>query len=62
MNTPNPHRVDAAAWWLSQLSDQLYRFVTTPSQAQLDALTNLCNQYRSAVEFKQVEPPRIFPK
>ena len=59
MNTLN--RPDAAAWWLSQLSDQLYRFVTTPEQAKLDALVNLCTQYRNAVASKQVATPRIFP-
>jgi hypothetical protein len=52
-------RPDAAAWWLSNASHFLHRYIAAPEPARLEALMGFLKQYREAVEAKQVEAPRF---
>lgn len=49
-------------WWMAQLTYQLDNFMASPLGSAKDGLIALMEQYRDAVKFNQIEPPRICRK
>ena len=53
-------RRETIDWWLLQFNLQIENFMSSPLGSAKDGMIDLMGQYRDAVKFGQVEPPRIY--
>jgi hypothetical protein len=61
-NTNRPSgsgRPDAAAYWLSEASYRLQRYMQRPAADTLEPLMRVLADYRLAVQAGQVDPPNF---
>jgi hypothetical protein len=52
-------RIQAGAWWLSQMTLFLHKFASTPTDSNRSQLGEITRQYQEAVRSGTVEAPLI---